>query len=401
VRLTRWPVTAAALLLTILIPAGSLASAAAKPSSACAPGTVPGYLTGVTATSSSNAWAAGFYSTSTSPQALIEHWNGSAWCTVASPDPGGSGETNRLQGVTAVSSSNAWAAGYFGTATRSHTLIEHWNGTAWKQQASPDPTGFSRGSLLSAVAATSASNAWAVGTSTHTFSSSQTLIAHWNGSAWTRVPSPNPAGTGSSSQNALFSVAATSASNAWAVGYYSNGRTSGSLVLHWNGTTWKQQTSPAQGTLLSVAATSGANAWAAGSLGGSQATKTVIEHWDGATWGQQTSPNPSGFSFGSQLTAVAATSSSNAWAVGQSLKNVGPTVAQTLIAHWSGTAWTQVPSPNPGGTSSSSENLLGSVYALSSSSAWAVGQYATSPTTTGHTLVAHWNGTAWKQQPSP
>ena len=40
---------------------------------------------------------------------------------------------------------------------------------------------------LFGVAATSASNAWAVGTS-----SGKTLIVHWNGASWTQVASPSP-----------------------------------------------------------------------------------------------------------------------------------------------------------------------------------------------------------------
>jgi hypothetical protein len=40
------------------------------------------------------------------------------------------------------------------------TLILHWNGTKWAQVASPTPSSFS---MLSAVAASSATNAWAVG----------------------------------------------------------------------------------------------------------------------------------------------------------------------------------------------------------------------------------------------
>ena len=52
---------------------------------------------------------------------------------------------------------------------------------------SPNP---SAGSVLDGVAATSAGNAWAVG-STPSLAGS-TLILHWNGKAWTRVPSPKP-----------------------------------------------------------------------------------------------------------------------------------------------------------------------------------------------------------------
>ena len=45
----------------------------------------------------------------------------------------------------------------------------------------------------------------------------RTLILHWNGKSWTQVPSPNPGGP--SHGNLLFGVTATSARNAWAVGY--------------------------------------------------------------------------------------------------------------------------------------------------------------------------------------
>jgi len=80
------------------------------------------------------------------------------------------------------------------------------------------------------VAATSASNAWAVGNT-----SSGTLIVRWNGTAWKRVPSPGRAGS------LLYGVAATSARNAWAVGDTSkiNHGSSETLILRWNGTSWK------------------------------------------------------------------------------------------------------------------------------------------------------------------
>ena len=61
------------------------------------------------------------------------------------------------------------------------------------------------------MAATSASNAWAVGC---LGGRAQTLIERWNGTTWKTVPSPSP-GT----QHTSHGVAATSASNAWAVGY--------------------------------------------------------------------------------------------------------------------------------------------------------------------------------------
>jgi hypothetical protein len=44
----------------------------------------------------------------------------------------------------------------------------------------------------------------------------QTLIVHWNGTAWKQVPSPNP----STTHSVLFGVTATSAANAWAIGEF-------------------------------------------------------------------------------------------------------------------------------------------------------------------------------------
>jgi hypothetical protein len=62
------------------------------------------------------------------------------------------------------------------------------------------------------------------------------VILRWNGKRWKQVPSPGPRAS-----SALFSVAATAARNAWAVGYTSakNGSSSKVLIERWNGTAWK------------------------------------------------------------------------------------------------------------------------------------------------------------------
>jgi hypothetical protein len=57
----------------------------------------------------------------------------------------------------------------------------------------------------------------------------------WNGSGWKRIPSPSPGATAS-----LSAVAATSARNAWAVGSTSaaNHGNPETLILRWNGKAW-------------------------------------------------------------------------------------------------------------------------------------------------------------------
>jgi hypothetical protein len=62
------------------------------------------------------------------------------------------------------------------------------------------------------------------------------VILHWNGTAWKRVASPNPAGL--AQVNALYGVAATR-SGTWAVGYYTTGGSDRTLALHWTGKAWR------------------------------------------------------------------------------------------------------------------------------------------------------------------
>lgn len=98
------------------------------------------------------------------------------WSVVDSPNVGSS--SNELSGVAAVSASNSWAVGdYLPSGSTSLTLIEHWNGTSWSVVASPNHVG-SIGNVLSGVARVpGSSNIWAVGFYTDALSGlPQTLI---------------------------------------------------------------------------------------------------------------------------------------------------------------------------------------------------------------------------------
>jgi hypothetical protein len=330
------------------------------------PGSVSNNLFGVAATSSTNAWAVGGHADRTTGRTLIEHWNGTAWTQVPSPSPGGARGFSVLNGVAATSATNAWAVGsYFRRHTNLGTLIEHWDGTAWTQVPSPNAPGGSN--ELNAVAVISATNVWAVGDS-GSYPGNQTLIEHWNGTAWAQVPSPNP---NPSSGYSLVGVAATSATNAWAVGTectMCGGSQEGedTLIVHWNGTAWTQVPSPNPSPagfndLFGVAATSSANAWAVGFAPSGASRPVLIVRWNGTTWKQQPSSIPGAFN------AVAATSATNAWAVGS-----------PLIVHWNGTTWKQQPIPIR-------TAFLYGVAATSSTNAWAVGSHGGH----SHTLVLH------------
>jgi hypothetical protein len=80
--------------------------------------------------------------------------------------------------VAATSGRNAWAVGSYGSGPSTRVLIEHWNGTTWQQVPSPDNAGTSS---LYGVAATSATNPWAVGQT----STGKILVLRCNGAART------------------------------------------------------------------------------------------------------------------------------------------------------------------------------------------------------------------------
>jgi hypothetical protein len=363
---------AVALLITSLL---ASAGQAAASGAACqnwtgtqptSPGASGNELFGVAVLSACDAWAVGDDVTSNGGrQTLTEHWNGSSWTVVPSPDP--ASPDNVLSSVRAVSRTNVWAVGYTAGGAGDKTLILHWNGTGWKQVPSPNPGTFNR---LYSVRAVSANDAWAVGFFSRG-AGDKTLILHWNGTAWKQVPSPSPGGTGSDDD--LFSVTATSHSDAWAVGeVFASGKIT-TLIVRWNGRRWATVTSPSPGRsteLFGVAATSSSNAWAVGDATNGTAEQTLILHWNGSRWKQVTSPDQGGSTSKNILVAVTATATKNAWAVGYFAHGTGQS---TLILRWNGTKWAHVGSPNLGAT-----NILLAVAATSASNAWAVGSFRAS-----------------------
>jgi hypothetical protein len=323
-------------------------------------------LSGVSATSSCNAWAVGSYTdTSLVTRTLIEHWNGSNWVLQLGPNPDSA--YNTLNGVAATSTTNAWAVGLSGSSP-SQALIERWTGSSWHLANSQHP---GTDSELFGAAALSSTNAWAVGDYSDA-SSDRTLIEHWNGSAWKVVPSPNR-GTG---DNRLFGVAAASSKSAWAVGYAYVNNHYQALIEHWNGIAWKLATSPtstsSDNSLSAVSASSATNIWAVGYANTAGHEHPLIVHSTGSTWTVKPSADPSAggpsYAF---LQGVSATSSSNAWAVGDITSSGGD--HQTLIERWNGTKWSVQPSPNPGSLTGGPD--LEAIDATSSTNAWAVGSY--------------------------
>ena len=139
-------------------------------------------------------------------------------------------------------------------------LIGEWVNGAWTQVASP----WSNYGALNAVATTSVSNAWTVGAiGSYT---RWAIAGHWNGTAWTKVAVPRPAGQ----LSAFTDLALISASRFWAVGdRLVNGRLKPLAMVHRADGTWVTS-SPAVGTvneggLTDVTAAPDGRIWVAGS----------------------------------------------------------------------------------------------------------------------------------------
>ncbi len=336
-----------------------------------------GQLSAVTAASPSNVWAFGSY-TSRSP--IAEHWDGSAWRRVALPVPAGA-ENVGLQSAAATSANDVWVVGYWEGGTTGpplRSLVEHWDGTAWQIVPSAVTSGYAR---LTGVTALSPTDVWAVGAYgvvTGKRISLRTLTLHWDGTAWTRVHSPNPASAssrGAKLDHALAAVDAASADSVWAVGSYTfyaaNGNhTTHTLVLHWDGKHWTQAPSPSPGGtrhasyLTGVATAAGGDVWAVGRYGHGGRGLPLVEHWDGSVWHVVPSH---GFSAAPdvQLNAVAA-AGGEVWAAGTDYSGSPPT---TLVEHWDGSALTRVQTPNPPGA----DVALSAISADSADDVWAVG----------------------------
>jgi hypothetical protein len=205
------------------------------------------------------------------------------------------------------------------------------------------------GGFLQGVSAASSTDVWAVGyREKDSTEALVTVVMHWDGTSWTRVPSPNPGGEGLNAENVLTSVDGSSAS-AWAVGSFRVLGVTATLVLRWNGFRWTRVRSPSPGgdsngsvsELNGVSGPTGSGTWGVGdAYNGSEGwVRSLILHWDGTRWTRVASPNPSGKEFPgvNRLFAVGADASSDAWAVGWLKSGSGEN--DTLILHWNGTRW--------------------------------------------------------------
>ncbi len=324
-------------------------------------------LGSVSAASASQAWAVGAGGTLGAQLPLAERWNGTSWAKTPVPLPAGA-TTGTLNAVDDLSPGNAWAVGTTGPNTAERTLIEHWNGTRWTAVPSPDP---GASNALEAISGTGASDLWAVGWFENT---AQTFVAllfeHWNGTAWSFVAPPVEGG-------AQFgqAVTAIAPNDVWVVGDTGGNAT---LSAHWDGTSWKLVNTPfltsknSLNFLTGVTATATNDVWASGyegNVNGNLFSLPYVLHWTGSAWHLVKLPNAG--TEGSTLRATHALSATDVWAVGVTGQTDGGQLA--LTEHFNGTSWAIMPALDPGQLGNIPDNTLSSVASPAAGIVWAVG----------------------------
>jgi hypothetical protein len=155
-----------------------------------------GVMRGVSAVGPNDVWAVGqeYGSDIHGDTTVTMHYDGSTWSQVASPNPltDNPEDQNWLTSVVAVGANDVWAVGRYGDhdgGPLDQALVEHWNGSAWSVVKSPSPGGASSDDDLWGVAAVGPNDVWAVG-GVGSFLDPQfswPLIVHWNGSYWSEI----------------------------------------------------------------------------------------------------------------------------------------------------------------------------------------------------------------------
>jgi hypothetical protein len=226
-------------------------------------------------------------------------WTGSDWESVAMPTVGGAESTSFISD-SCTSPNFCIAAGQANFSGGEFTPITaKWDGTKWSLLTTPSPTGSVDTDLVS-VSCPAENSCTAVGgyDNDEGIFSGEAYAEHWNGSGWTIQTTPNP---GSGVYSGLNSVSCPTTGSCVAVGYWDQGIGTSPVPLaeEWNGSSWAST-----GAVLPGGATEGETAYVscASSTSACEAVgqfyasgeASLAEGWNGTSWTVQSTPNPSG-----------------------------------------------------------------------------------------------------------
>ena len=208
---------------------------------------------------------------------LAEHWDGSAWSVVPTPNPGSNGD--HLYAIDAVSPDNVWAAGQqLGGDSPDQGLVEHWDGQKWSVVPVPTPAAASL-VMLDGITA-SASQVWVAGEADSPEGGGQPLVEGYQNGTWTIARLPTiPDG---SNWTNLWGITMAGGS-VWAVGTYVNPATDNNndLVLQGTNGSWSIDPAPNPGSgsnILGGITNVDGQLWSAGIYDNGGSELPLIEH---------------------------------------------------------------------------------------------------------------------------
>ncbi|HVF99933.1 MAG TPA: hypothetical protein VND68_08855 [Chloroflexia bacterium] len=245
---------------------------------------------------------------------IIEHWDGFQWSIV--PGPKLAQQYSAFHSLAAVDKNNIWTAGrtHARGEEASHSLVGHWDGSAWSLVPAPDV------GALNAVAAISGTDVWAVGYS---------KSLHWDGTEWATVPVP---------EGYWEAVAAGAPDDVWLAGWTRQMPNPATVVdtpaiARWDGRAWRSiplddvsRIGPHEkGRLNAITAVAEDDVWAVGvSIGETRQGangfelppfgRTLVMHWDGKTWSYIPGPD---ISQSQHLTDIRAFGRDEIWVLGE------------------------------------------------------------------------------------
>jgi hypothetical protein len=156
-------------------------------------------------------------------ETLGEGWNGSGWSIQPNPHPrpfGGPGGDNELGSVSCAShdacmavGDSVWGSGFNSVRI---TLAEHWNGSHWSVQPTPNPIQLDE---LNGVSCSSTRSCIAVGYYTdRAGGATLPLVERWHGGRWSVLPTPRSLSAGKSADPTLLAVVCFATGNCLAIG---------------------------------------------------------------------------------------------------------------------------------------------------------------------------------------
>jgi hypothetical protein len=255
------------------------------------------------------------------------------------------GTTFTLHSVWGSSSGDVFSVGEPGG--RFESGIFHYDGQAWSQQTTES------GATLYAVWGSGSNDVFAVGSSPLGQRGFDGVLLHYDGSTWTPMPGPGVGTQDGAVEVSFFSVWGSSGIDVFAVGEAST-NSNRALIAHYDGTHWSEMPlaiATEDRVLRDISGSSSQDVYAVGSFDASAdlrrrlslsapgarfLSEGLILHYDGTGW-REVQPVAANVAY------------SGVWASGPNdVFVVGTIDDRGIILHFDGNAWQEMPAPPTG-----------------------------------------------------